>query len=107
MSWVSLVVAVVCEVGGTMSLRATDGFRRRRWIAPMLVGYVLAFVFLAASLHAGMPLGVAYGIWASLGVALVSVLAWAVFGDRFTWTMGVGVVLIMGGVLLVELGSGG
>jgi small multidrug resistance pump len=52
-----------------------------------------------------MPVGVAYGIWAACGVALTALLAAVVFGDPLTWTMGLGVVLVIGGVLLVELGS--
>ncbi len=107
MSWVWLGLAICSEVGGTLSMRASDAFRRRRWIAPMVAGYLAAFAFLALSLHGGLPIGVAYGIWAAAGVALVSVLARLIFADPLTPVMRLGIVLIMGGVLLVELGSGG
>ena len=106
MSWVLLVLAIVSEVSATMSLRASDGLTKNKWIAPIVVGYLLSFVLLSLCLRAGMPLSVAYGIWAATGVALTAVLARFLFGEPLTRTMAVGMALIAGGVLCVELGSG-
>ena len=52
-----------------------------------------------------MPVGVAYGIWGALGTAATAELAAVLFGDPFTWPIVAGIGLIIGGVLLVELGS--
>lgn len=52
-----------------------------------------------------MPVGTAYATWAGAGVALTAILAWVVFGERLTWTMAGGLVLIALGVALVELGG--
>ena len=49
-----------------------------------------------------MPVGVAYGVWSACGVALVAVLAKALFGEPLTPLMAVGIALIMGGVLTIE-----
>jgi small multidrug resistance pump len=65
----------------------------------------LAPVFLARVLRAGLALGVAYGIWAALGVILTVLLAAAIFGEPLTPMMLMGVSLVIGGVLCVELGS--
>ena len=65
----------------------------------------LAPVFLARVLRAGLALGVAYGIWAALGVILTVLLAAAIFGEPVTPTMLMGVSLVIGGVLCVELAS--
>lgn len=105
MMWLYLVGAIVFEATGTMSLRASEGFRRRVWIAPVLVSYVLAFTLLFLCLAEGTPVGVAYGIWSATGVALTAVLAKILFDEPFTWLMGLGVVAIAGGVLLIELGA--
>ncbi|TKJ28862.1 multidrug efflux SMR transporter [Blastococcus sp. CCUG 61487] len=105
MSWLLLAGAILAEVTGTMSLRASEGFRRRRWIVGVVVGYLLAFVLLSTVLAGGMSLGVAYGIWSAGGVALTAVLGRLVFGEPLTATMGVGIALIAAGVLLVQLGS--
>lgn len=104
MAWAYLVVAIGCELAATLSLRkAVDD---RRWYAAVAPGYLVAFVFLSLTLSAGMPLGVAYGIWTAAGVALAALLSRVLFREPLTPLMGVGIALIAGGVLLVELGSG-
>ncbi|GAA2090255.1 MULTISPECIES: DMT family transporter [Brevibacterium] len=103
-AWLFLLAAVVCEVGGTLTLRmaASGG---RIWFTPVAVGYVAAFSLLSLALSHGMPLGVAYGIWAAAGVALTAVLSRLLFREPLTWLMAGGIVLIGLGVLAVELGS--
>ena len=71
----------------------------------VVAGYIASFVFLAGVLRAGLALGVAYGIWAALGVILTVLLAAAIFGEPLTPMMLMGVSLVIGGVLCVELGS--
>ena len=71
----------------------------------MVVGYVTAFTLLSLTLAQGVPLGVAYGIWAASGVALTAILSKFLFKEPFTWLMGLGIVFIVGGVLLIELGA--
>jgi small multidrug resistance pump len=103
-SFVFLALAIVLEVGGTLSLRmaAHHGWK---WIPPVVVGYALAFTMLSLTLQSGMTVGVAYGIWTAVGVALTALAGRILFKEPFTWVMGLGVALIIGGVLLVELGS--
>jgi small multidrug resistance pump len=99
-----LAAAIALEVTGTLSLRASDGFAKPWPAAVTVVTYVGSFTVLAQVLKAGMPVGVAYGIWAGTGVALVAILGRMIFGDPLTAVMGAGFALIIAGVLLVELG---
>ncbi|GAA4431234.1 SMR family transporter [Georgenia halophila] len=99
-----LLAAIACEISATLSLRASDGFRRRRWLVPVVAGYLASIVLLALSLRAGMMVGVAYGIWAATGIAAVALLARVIWDDPLTRRMVAGIVLIAVGVLLVELG---
>ena len=104
MSLAWLLAAIACEVTGTLSLRASDGFRRPRWLAPVVLSYTLAFLFLGLALSAGMPVAVAYGIWTAVGIVLVAVAARAIWRDPLTGRMLAGIGLIVVGVLLVEIG---
>lgn len=102
-TWLLLAGAIACEVTGSLSLRAAVD--NPAWYAVVAVGYVSAFALLAQVLRRGMPLGVAYGIWGATGVALTAVLSAVIFGEPFTAVMALGIGLIIGGVLLVDLGS--
>ncbi|MFF7291846.1 DMT family transporter [Microbacterium sp. NPDC008134] len=104
MIWLLLVLAIASEVTATLSLRASEGLRRRRWIPVIVVGYVAAFSLLGAILAMGMPVGVAYGIWAAAGVAITAVMGRILFEDHFSAMMAAGVALIAVGVALIEFG---
>jgi small multidrug resistance pump len=105
MTWLLLAGAILTEVAATMSLRASEGLRKKRWIAPVAVFYISAFSSLTIALAEGMPVGIAYGIWAACGVALTAVGARVFFKERLTWRMIAGIVLIAVGVFIIELGS--
>ncbi len=102
MTWLLLMGAILTEVAGTLALRASEGFSKPVPTAVVVIGYILSFFLLAAVLERGMAVGVAYAIWAGLGVASVAILGRFLFEDPLTWVTGVGLVAIVGGVVLVE-----
>ncbi len=89
--WWALAGAIALEVIATMSLRASEGLRKKIWLLPLVVGYLASFWLLSLSLSLGMPVGIAYGIWSACGVALVAVIAKFVFGEPLTLLMGAGI----------------
>jgi small multidrug resistance pump len=105
MMWLALAGAIGIEVVATLSLRASDGFRKKAWIVPVVLGYLISFYLLWLSLSLGMPVGIAYGVWTACGVALVASIARFLFSERLTWVMALGIALIVAGVLTIELGG--
>ncbi len=105
MGYLVLAVAILSEVIGTVSLKLSDGFTRSLPAALVIVGYVGAFLALASVLKMGMPVGVAYAIWAGAGVALVAVIGAVFLGERITPVQVGGLALIIGGVVALELGG--
>ncbi|SLM94580.1 DMT family transporter [Brevibacterium yomogidense] len=103
-AWLLLAGAIVLEVLGTLALRM-GSHDSRLWYIAVGVFYTGAFSLLALVLAQGMPLGVAYGIWSAVGVSVTAVLGRVLFKEPFTWLSGLGIVLIVGGVLLVETGA--
>ncbi|MEG9224780.1 DMT family transporter [Aeromicrobium sp. Sec7.5] len=104
MAWVYLALAITAEVTATMSLKVVaEG--QRSWAAGVVLGYVAAFAMLSLGLREGLALGVAYGIWAAAGVAATAILSRLIFREPLTRLMGAGIALIIGGVLLIELGA--
>jgi small multidrug resistance pump len=102
-SWILLVAAVVSEVTATLALKGA--LDRPAHYVVVVAGYVAAFTLLTMVFRAGMGLGVAYGIWAALGVAGTALLSALLFGEAVTPVMLVGIVLVVAGVLAVEVGS--
>lgn len=103
MMWLALAGAILVEVMATLSMKASDGFRKRIWLIPVILGYVASFALLSFSLSLGMPVGIAYGVWSACGVALVALLARYLFKDPLTPLMMLGIGLIIAGVLTIEL----
>lgn len=101
--WIPLLAAIVSEVTATLALRAAVD--DPGWYAVTAVGYLVAFALLARTLEAGMAVGVAYAVWAATGVAATAVLAAPLFGETLSPVVGLGIVLIVLGVVVVELGS--
>lgn len=105
MSYLYLALAITLEIGATITLRVSEGLRVKKWIAPILAGYIVSFTLLSLALREGISIGVAYGIWSAVGIAGTALIARAAFKDPLTRTMGGGIALVITGVLLVELGS--
>ena len=101
--WLLLAGAIVSEVTASLALQAAQD--HPAWYVVVGVGYVAAFSLLGLVLRQGMALGVAYGIWGAMGVALTAIFAAIIFGQPLTLIMILGLVLIIGGVLTVEMGS--
>lgn len=104
LKWFLLSGAIVTEVAGSLSLKGA--LEHPVLYVVVVVGYLGAFVLLALVLRAGMPVGVAYGIWGAVGVALTALLSALIFGEPLTPLMIAGMALVIAGVLCVEIGSG-
>lgn len=102
-AWVYMLAAIAAEVAATMSLRKAVA-SSKRWYLVVAVGYVVAFTLISLALAAGMPLAVAYGVWTAVGVAATAVLSHLIFDEPFSPLMSMGIVLVIGGVLLLEFG---
>jgi small multidrug resistance pump len=106
MGYLFLALAIVAEVIATTFLKLTSGERQIWWAYPVVVvGYVLSFFLLAQTLSRGVPLGIAYAIWAGVGVVLVAIISWLAFRETLSWMQLVGMALVIGGVTLLELGG--
>ncbi|MCD2440657.1 SMR family transporter [Agromyces sp. SYSU K20354] len=101
---ICLIAAIIAEVTATISLRMATSGSKLWWFA-VGGGYLLAFIMLSVVLAEGVALGVAYGIWAAAGVAITAILSRMFFKEPLTWIMSLGLILIVGGVLLIEFGA--
>lgn len=104
MAYIALVIAILCEVVATSSLKAADGFTRLAPSAVVIVGYALSLYFLSVSLRA-IPVGAAYAVWSGLGTVAIAVLGWKIYGQSLDLAAVIGIGLIIAGVLVLNLMS--
>lgn len=101
----TLSLAILAEVVGTAALKASDGFTRPLPALVTVVSYGAAFYCMALAMRF-MPVGVIYAIWSGVGIVLISLAGWAIFGERLDAPAVVGIGLIVAGVLVLNLLSG-
>ena len=76
-----LFVSIVCEIIGTSALHASQQFTRLGPTLITAVFYSAAIAGLAFTLKT-LPMGIAYAIWAGMGIVLISAVGWVLFGQR-------------------------
>jgi multidrug transporter EmrE-like cation transporter len=96
-----LLLAIVAEVVATVSLRLSSGFSRPVPAVVSLVGFGLALWLLALAMRS-VPLSISYPMWAGIGTAGALAAAWLLFGERLVALQWVGVLLVLGGVVLLN-----
>ncbi|GAA4163416.1 hypothetical protein GCM10022286_23840 [Gryllotalpicola daejeonensis] len=102
--WLLLAGTIVFEVAGSLSL---EGAIEHPWLyAVVAVAYVLSFWLFGRVLRAGMPVGMAYAIWGAIGVALTAALADLIFDEELTTLTIIGMVIVIAGVVLINVGGG-
>lgn len=107
MGYLFLALAIAGEVVATTFLKFASGDKPAWWAYPIvIIGYVFAFTMLSQTLAKGVPLGIAYAIWAGVGVVLVAIISWLAFHETLTWQQVAGMALVVGGVVLLEAGGG-
>ena len=104
MAWVYLAIAIVSEVIGTLTLRASDGFTQSVPTTVCVVAYGVAFYALSLVVKT-IPVGIAYAVWAGSGIVLITAVA-AVWYKQIPDTAAiVGMSLICAGVIVINVFS--
>ncbi len=102
--WLFLSVAIFSEVIATSALRASEGFSRLVPSAIVVVGYVISFYFLSLTLKV-IPVGIAYAIWSGIGIVLIALVGWWLYGQKMDLAAIIGMGLILAGVAVINLFS--
>lgn len=96
-----LAGAIIFEVIGTWALKESDTFTRLVPSLTCLAAYAVSLVFLALSLRT-IPVGIAYAVWAGLGIVLIALVGWLWFKQPLDGPAVIGLGLIIGGVVVVH-----
>ncbi|WP_299045185.1 SMR family transporter [uncultured Tateyamaria sp.] len=102
--YIYLIVAVAAETIGTTALQASDQFTRVWPTVIVVVAYGFAFFFLGIALKY-IPVGIAYAMWSGLGIILIALIGFAVFGQRLDLPAVLGLGMIIAGIVVIQLFS--
>ena len=103
-AYAALFTAIVLEVIGTTLLQKSAQFTRLWPTLGMAACYLGAFWFLSLTLRT-VPVGLAYAIWSGLGIVLISLIGWRVFGQALDPPAMIGIGLIIAGGVVINLFS--
>jgi small multidrug resistance pump len=104
MGYVLLAGAIAAEVGATTAMKYSEGFSRLWPSLLTIAGYIVAFALLAQTLKT-VQIGTAYAIWAGAGTAVIAAIGMLFLGEGLTLAKVGGIVLVIGGVVLLNLGG--
>lgn len=103
-SYIFLLGAIIFEIIGTSMLKTSEQFTKLWPSLATIVAYVLAFYLLSFTLKT-IPVGIAYAIWSGLGIVLISIIGWILFGQKLDTPAIIGLGLIIAGVVILNVFS--
>jgi small multidrug resistance pump len=104
MPYLLLSLAIAVEVGATVTLKYSKGFTELVPTVTSLAGYAVSFYLLAQTLR-HIPVSVTYAIWSGAGTAAVAAIGFTIQREPVSVVKLAGIVLIIGGVVLLNVGG--
>ncbi|OKI08265.1 ligand-binding protein SH3 [Streptomyces sp. CB02923] len=104
MVYLTLAGAIVSEILATTAMKYSDGFSKLWPSLGTVLGYIVAFTLLAKTLKT-MDVGTAYAIWAGAGTAVVAAIGMVFLGEAASAARIVGLLLVIAGVVVLNLGG--
>ena len=102
MNWIYLLSAIVLEVFGTISLRASEGLVRRGPALLVILFYGLSFAAFAQALRR-IEIAVAYAVFTALGTALMAAIGVVWFKEPVGALKVVALTMIIVGVMFLSM----
>ncbi|MFK9093104.1 DMT family transporter [Bacillus salipaludis] len=102
MGWVYLILGIIAEVLGSTSMKISEGFTKLIPSIMIFVFYGLSLILVTLSLKS-IEVGVAYAIWAGLGVAIITFISIFLFQESFNLMKAISILLIIAGVIGLNL----
>lgn len=101
-AWSFLAGAIVLEIAATLMLKMSNGLLKWPWAAGAIGCYILCFFLFAPALKY-IPVGIAYAIWAGMGIVAMSVIGLYAFGESLSLQQLGFIALVVAGVVGLRL----
>lgn len=104
MKYLFLGLAIVLEVIGSGFLKKSEGFTKLVPSIVTVLAFSACFYFLSHALKS-IPLGIAYAIWAGLGIVLTAAVSVIIFKQSLDKAAILGMLMIIAGVIVINVFS--
>ncbi|RYY33345.1 MAG: multidrug efflux SMR transporter [Sphingobacteriaceae bacterium] len=101
MKYLYLSIAIILEVVGSSFLSVSEGFSKLIPTAVAIGAYILCFFFFSLALKS-IPLGIAYAMWAGLGIILTALVSVLVLKKPLDTPAIIGMAFIITGVVIIN-----
>ena len=96
--------AILIEVIGSICIKDSNGLSKPLPTVIAIGAFVIA-LYLLSIITKTLPLGIVYAVWSGVGIVLTTLVAMFVFGQKPDLPSMIGMVLIIGGVLVINVFS--
>ena len=103
-AYLLLALAIITEVTGSTLLVKSEGFSKLIPSVAVVILFAIAFYLLSHVIKV-IPLGVAYAIWAGVGIILTALIGVVVLKQSLDAPAIMGILLIVCGVVVMNLFS--
>ena len=100
-TYLILMIAIFCEVGGTMLLPVSQNFTKIIPATTLAILYLSSFYLLTFVVDK-LPIAIVYATWSGLGIFTIAILSYIFFKQTLSWQAVLGLFLIVIGVILVN-----
>lgn len=97
-----LITSILFEVFATSMLNLSQGFTVLAPTIGVFIGYAASFTLLVISLK-GIPLSIAYSVWAGLGTVGTAIVGIFLFNEVLTLINISGLAIIIVGVVIMNM----
>jgi small multidrug resistance pump len=101
-SWISLGIAIVFGVMGTISMKVSHGLRHIKPVIMLSIFYVISFVALTFAMKY-IEISVVYAVWSGVGTILVAGIGMLYFDESVSAKKIIYLALIVVGVIGIHL----
>ena len=102
-AWLLVAASVIAEVVGTVALKHSDGFSRLFPSGAAAACYALAIWLMAVAMR-HLDMGITYAVWAASGTAATALVGVMFYGEQLGGIKTLGLVCVVGGVVMLNLG---
>ena len=104
MMWLVLILASFCELGFTVCMKLSDGFKNRKFTILTIIISAMS-IFLLSQAMKTLPMGVAYAVWTGLGTLFTVTFGIFYFKESRDWKKLLFMGMVLAGVIGLRLCS--